>query len=216
MLAPHRCCLATIAVLAALVSHSAAAQSAFGGLGVHYFTGGGRGIEGTCLEGSTNTGLAVRAGYDIVDRIVAVQGTARFHLWTAMRRCMDGFPPAEGTFIDLDRQNLLTRAFTATDVQVRLTFPVRYLAPAVAAGIGQAWRSGNDLPYFVLTAILIVPTPAVRFLLAAEWYRVRVGFERVQRTWQDFTLIEVVPLGTVHEWNSSAAVGFGVEFPFTF
>jgi hypothetical protein len=120
------------------------AQRLLIGGGVSHFVGGGMGIAGSCLEGDSRAGLTLQATYALTS-ILAAQGTARFH-WPGNPTCFDGFPPPDGTYIDLDRRNLLAHSFAATDIRLRLSPRLRVIVLTGATGGGVAWRGGNNVP----------------------------------------------------------------------
>jgi hypothetical protein len=126
--------------------------------------------------------------------------------------CVNGFPPPDGTQIENDQVNLLSRPFVTTDVRVATRageFPMSF-----AAGGGMAWHEGYDLPYLVLAGgIALFDWSDADLSLGFEYQYLRVTSDQFRRTYQDFQLVAEEFLGQVHEWSHAWALGVQVEIP---
>jgi len=192
---------------------AAQAQSGFAGAGLGLVVAGGRGVgPGDCLEAPYNLGLGVRGGVDVVGSALALQASARAHRWRVGPQCVvDGFPPPDGTYPIDDYQNLTEDRFALTDVGIRGTLTGVGAGGMIGLAVGNAWRSGPNAPYVMAAAGVFLQVQSVRLVLGAELYRLRLTFDRFERTWQGGQVTRNVPLGTVHEWNSAGIVTLGAE-----
>lgn len=167
-----------------------------------------------CLGTSYRLGAGVHGGYALVGTVLAVQASARFHGASIGPYCVNGFPPPDGTYVVDDYRNLTADRFALTDLGIRATAAGGGAGGTVALAAGKAWRPGRDSPYVRASARVFLQVRSVRFLLGAELYRLRLRFDRFERTWQNFEMVTNVPLGTFHEWNSAVIVTLGLEVPF--
>lgn len=121
-------------------------------------------------------------------------------------------PAPDGTFIEEDRVNLLSRSFLTTDV--RLATQLGKVPVNLAAGVGNAWHQGHNLPYLVLAAgITLVDGPNVRLGLDGELQWLRVSSDLFRRTYQNSDLVAEEPLGRVHRWSHAFIIGLTLGNP---
>ena len=205
-----------VIVAVASMPASVLAQSGPVGFGLARFIDGGRGVDAACFHDNTRTGFALRGGYDL-GAYLTVQTHVRVHPFVTSADCVlapEG-PRPDGTYIVSIDRPLLARRFAATDMRLAVT--ISDMLPFVlASGGGVAWRSGEDVPYGVLSGAVAIPLGALRLLVEAELYHMRVGFDQVARTWQDGSLVSSAVLRREHEWSSGVVVGMALELPDVF
>jgi hypothetical protein len=182
--------------------------------GAEVFLDGGEGITGSCLEGSSKGGAVARASYELSPH-AGVEATAHVHRWKGRPSCESLFPARDGTFLDRDRRNLLTNRFVAADVRARVRVGRVPAAPVLSLGAGLAFRSDADLPYGVVGIGVPVPLGPIRVVPQIDVYLVRVRFDLVERTWDDFMLVSAVPRGSEHVWKPTGAAALLIEVPIT-
>jgi hypothetical protein len=206
-----------LGTLACLCSATALqAQGGYVGAGFGAFGGSGEGIRRTgCGAARTAAGYGVWAGYDVVGRTVALQGTVRFHGVNPSHGC--GIPerlPENGTFLVRQRRNLLQDRFVSTDLRVRIMASDWKAQPLISVGAGQAWREESNIPYLMISGGVGFPMPfGVRVGVEGTLYQARVRFDDFQRTYQDFRLISQIPLGSVREWRTVRSATVFLELP---
>jgi hypothetical protein len=168
----------------------------------------GEGVGRSCLESAYSTGLGVRLVTPVLTKRTTLQVAARGYWLAQGSTCVDGFPPPDGTYVEEDRVNLLSRSFVTTDVRL-----ARWLGEtpmSIAVGGGNAWHEGYNLPYLVFAAALsLLDRPNVQLGLEGEYQWLRVSGDQYRRTYENFQLISEEPLGRVRRW--SHAVIFGVH-----
>jgi hypothetical protein len=172
----------------------------------------GRGVARDCLQSEYPTGLGLRLSVPVLTSWMTLQVAGRGHWIERNSDCVDGFPPPDGTYIEEDRVNLLSRSFITTDV--RLAARLGATPVNLAVGGGNAWHEGHNLPYLVLAAgISILDRPNVRLSLEGEYQWLRVTSDQFRRTYQDFELVAEEPLGRVHEWSNAFIIGIALGVP---
>jgi hypothetical protein len=172
----------------------------------------GAGVARDCVQREYGTGLGGRFSVPVLTRLTAVQVAARAYGISRRSECVDGFPPPDGTYIQDDRINLLSRSFVTTDV--RLATGSDEIPVTLAAGGGNAWHEGHNLPYVVLAAgLTLLDRPDVQLGLESELQWLRVTSDRFRRTYQNFTLVAEEPLGRVHQWSHAFSLGITVDIP---
>jgi hypothetical protein len=140
----------------------------------------------------------------------AVQLVGRGYWLHWKSTCVDGFPPPDGTYVQDDRINLLSRHFTTTDIRLATgAGPV-----TVALGGGGAWHVGHDLPYLLAaTGITVLNRPDVQLEITGELQYLRVASDRFRRTYQNSELVSQEFLGTFHTWSHALVLGPQLSFP---
>lgn len=172
----------------------------------------GTGVARNCLQREYGTGLGARFSVPVLTKLTAVQVAARAYWIGRGSECVDGFPPPDGTYIQDDRINLLSRSFVTTDV--RLATRAGESPVTLAAGGGNAWHEGHDLPYIVLGAgVAILDRPDVHLGIESEYQWLRVSSDRFRRTYQNFSLVAEEPLGRVHQWSHGFILGITLGIP---
>jgi hypothetical protein len=172
----------------------------------------GEGVARDCLQSEYSTGLGVRLVMPVLTKRLTLQVAGRSYRLARGSTCVDGFPPPDGTYVEEDRVNLLSRSFVTTDV--RLATRLGEAPVNVAVGGGNAWHEGHNLPYLVFaTGFSILDRPNVRLDLEGEYQWLRVSSDRVRRTYQDFELVAEEPLGRVHAWSHALIIGINVGIP---
>jgi hypothetical protein len=173
---------------------------------------GGEGIARDCAQPLYGTGLGLQLATPVIPRWASLQVAARaYGIDLAFNKCAHNFvPPPDGTYLENDRINLLSRPFITTDVRFAARtgeFPMFF-----AGGMGMAWHEGHDLPYLVLAAgIHLFEWPDAKLSLGAEYQYLRVTSDQFRRTYQDFALVTEESLGRVHEWSHAWALGVQVD-----
>jgi hypothetical protein len=162
---------------------------------------------------STRPGSASDFAVPVLTRRMTLQLAGRGYWIDLPSECAIAFlPPPDGTYVEKDRINLLSRSFITTDV--RLATQLGETPLSIAAGGGNAWHEGHNLPYLLLAAGLsIFDRPAVRLALQGEYHRLRVTSDQFRRTYQDFELVAEEPLGRVHEWSHAFIIGITLNIP---
>jgi hypothetical protein len=178
-------------------------------------TSAGEGVERGCLQSGYRTTVGGRISAQVLTPITRVAVTARIPTFREASTCVDGFPPPDGTYIIDDRVNLLAARYVATDVRVEVIEQHRYGVAFLGAGAGNSWRSAPDVPYFLVAAGMRLKSgKRLQFGVEGEYQRLRVPSDRVRRTYRDFQLVDVEPLGRVHDWSHLLAFSavIGVAF----
>jgi hypothetical protein len=172
----------------------------------------GAGVARSCLQPEYSTGLGVRFAMPVLTRWMTLQVAGRGYWLNRSSECVDGFPPPDGTYVEEDRVNLLSRSFVTTDV--RLATRLGETPVNIAVGGGNAWHESHDLPYLVFAAgVSVVDRPDVHLGLAGEYQWLRVSSDQFRRTYQDFELVAEEPLGRVHEWSHALVIGIALGIP---
>jgi hypothetical protein len=201
-----------LALVAALVPGLAWGQEPTLGPTITGIVGSGEGVARTCLESNYPIGTGLTLAIPVFSRLTTVQVAGRGYWLSQGSDCVDGFPPPDGTYVQEDRINLLSRSFVTTDVRLAVR-PGEQIPMSLALGGGAAWHEGYDLPYVVLgTGFTAVDQPYLRLQLGVEYQWLRVTGDRFRRTFQNFQLVSEESLGRVHRW--SHAVVFGVYLGF--
>jgi hypothetical protein len=201
-----------VLLLAALLPAWGWGQQATLGPTLTQILSSGEGVARNCLQPEYGTGLGARLSLPVLTSWTAVQLAGRGYWLNRGSECVDGFPPPDGTYIQEDRINLLSRSFITTDI--RLAGRLAEVPVTFAVGGGNAWHEGYDLPYLVLAAgISILDRPDVRLGLESEYQWLRVTSDQFRRTYQDFELVVEEPLGRVHEWSHAFIIGITLGIP---
>ena len=117
-------------------------------------------------------------------------------------------PRTDGTYVVDNQVDLLESGFLGTDVRFEISSRAEGPQASLALGIGNNWREGPNVPYFlVATGITWVAGRRVRVGAELEYQHLRVSADQVQLTYEDGRLIETVPLGRVHDWSYAWSVG---------
>jgi hypothetical protein len=172
----------------------------------------GTGVARSCLQPEYGTGLGVRFAMPVLTRWTTLQVAGRGYWLNRGSECVDGFPPPDGTYVQEDRVNLLSRSFVTTDV--RLATRLGEAPVSFAVGGGNAWHAGHNLPYLVFAAgFSILDRPDVQLSLEGEYQWLRVTSDQVRRTYLNSELVAEETLGRVHEWSHALAIGINLEVP---
>jgi hypothetical protein len=172
----------------------------------------GPGVARNCLQPEYGTGVGARLSVPVLTRWTTVQVAGRGYWVNRGSECVDGFPPPDGTYVQDDRVNLLSRSFITTDV--RLAAQLGQAPVNLAVGGGNAWHESHDLPYLVFAAELsVLDRPNVQLGLGGEYQLLRVTSDRFRRTYQDFQLVAEESLGRFHEWSHALILGITVNVP---
>lgn len=181
------------------------------GPSVTLVSGSGDGIERSCLQQGYSSGVGLRLITPLLKR-TTLQVVGRGYWFRRNSTCVDGFPPPDGTYVQDDRVNLMSRAFVTTDARVAIG--VAQDRMTVAAGAGNAWHEGYDLPYVVLAvAWRLVDQPGVRFGFGGEYQRFRASADRVRRTYQNSQVVSEEPLGRVSNWGHAFVFSVHLDIP---
>jgi hypothetical protein len=172
----------------------------------------GEGVARDCVQPEYGTGLGARLSLPMLTSWTNLEVAGRAYWINRGYQCDAGFPPPDGTYIEEDRVNLLSRSFITTDM--RLATRPSEIPVNIAVGGGNAWHEGHNLPYLMLAAgIFILDRPDVRLGLATEYQWLRVTSDQFRRTYQDFDLVAEEPLGHVHEWSHAFILGITLDIP---
>jgi hypothetical protein len=172
----------------------------------------GEGVARSCLQSEHSTGLGVLLVAPVLTKRTTLQVAGRGYWLARGSSCVDGFPPPDGTYVQEDRVDLLSRSFITTDV--RLATRLGETPVNLAAGGGNAWHEGHDLPYLLFAAAFsILDRPDVHLGLEGEYQWLRVSSDQVRRTYQNFELVAEEPLGRVHEWSHALIFGVHLGIP---
>ena len=172
----------------------------------------GEGVARDCVQPEYGTGLGARLSLPVLTGWTNLEIGGRAHGINRGYQCVDGFPPPDGTHIEEDRVNLLSRSFVTTDV--RLATRPGETPVNIAVGGGNAWHEGHNVPYLLLAAgIFMLDRPDVRLGLATEYLWLRVTSDQFRRTYQDFALVSEEPLGRVHQWSHGFILGLTLDIP---
>lgn len=197
---------------AALLPALAWGQQVTLGLTLTQILSSGTGVARNCLQPEYGTGLGGRLSVPVLTRRTTLQVAGGGYWLDRGSECVDGFPPPDGTYVQEDRVNLLSRSFITTDV--RLATRLGEAPVSVALGGGNAWHAGHDLPYLVFAAgFSILDRPDVHLGLEGEYQWLRVTSDQVRRTYLNFELVAEEPLGRVHQWSHALAIGVNLEVP---
>jgi hypothetical protein len=195
---------------AALVPALAWSQQATLGPTLTQILSSGKGVARNCIQPEYGTGLGARFSVPVLGGRTSLQLAGRGYWLDRGSECVDGFPPPDGTYIQEDRINLLSRSFITTDV--RLVSRLGEAPLNLGVGGGNAWHEGHDLPYLVLAAgISVLDRPDVRLGLEGEYQWLRVTSDQFRRTYQNFELVAEEPLGRVHEWSHAFITGITLD-----
>jgi hypothetical protein len=201
-----------ILLQAALLPALAWGQQSTLGLTLAQIISSGKGVARDCLEPEYRTALGARLSVPVLSKWTTLQVAGRGYWLDRGSECVDGFPPPDGTYVEEDRVNLLSRSFITTDE--RLAARLGEIPVNLAVGGGNAWHEGHDLPYLVLAAgISILDRPDVGLGLEGEYQWLRVTSDQFRRTYQDFDLVAEEPLGRVHEWSHAFIIGITLSVP---
>jgi hypothetical protein len=194
-------------LLAALVPGWLLAQQPMLGAALTALADGGEGVGNTsCVSGNHLLGLGARLSAPAFTDWTSLQVNVRGYGINLGDFCLDGFPPAEGTYIQDDRIDLVTKPFVTTDA--RLAARVGESPIGVALGVGNAWHQGDNLQYGVFGAeITLVSRPTYEISVGGELQLLRVTSYRFRRTYQDFTLVSEELLGRLHRWSHGLVLG---------
>lgn len=212
MLKPVLRCSTRILLPTALLPALAWGQQRAVGFTLTQILSSGPGVARNCVQPEYGTGLGARLSVPVLTRRTALQVAGRAYWVNRGSQCVDGFPPPDGTYVQDDRINLLSRSFITTDV--RLATQLAEEVVNLAVGAGNAWHEGHDLPYLVFAAgLTIVDRPTFRLGLEGEYQLLRVTSDRFRRTYQDFQLVTEESLGRVHEWSDALIFGIALSVP---
>lgn len=78
----------------------------------------GAGIARDCDQSEYSTGLGLELELPVMTRWTSLQVAGRAYGIDLASECDSGFPPPDGTYIENDRVDLLSRPFVATDVRL--------------------------------------------------------------------------------------------------
>jgi hypothetical protein len=172
----------------------------------------GDGVARACGQPEYSTGLGVRLVMPVITKWTTLQLAGRGYFINRGSECVDGLPPPDGTYVQDDRVNLLSRSFFTTDM--RLATRLGEAPVSLAVGGGNAWHEGHNLPYLVFAAgFSILDRPNVHLGVEGEYHWLRVSSDRFRRTYQDFELVAEEPLGRVHAWSHALIIGINLEIP---
>ena len=199
-------------LLVALLPGLAWGQQATLGPTLTQIVSSGDGVARRCAEPEYATGLGVRFALPVLTRRMTLQVAGRGYWINRSSECVEGFPPPDGTFVEKDRVNLLSRSFITTDV--RLAAQLGESPLSIAVGGGNAWHASHNLPYLVFAAGLsIVDRPDLHLGLQGEYQQLRVTSDLFRRTFQNFSLVAEEPLGRVHDWSHAFSFGIALDIP---
>jgi hypothetical protein len=202
------------AILAAFTFSQARAQSPSVAFGLNHVVSSGEGISRSCLEPGYSTGLDARYVQPALTKLTSIELTARAYVFAASSTCVDGFPPPDGTYVQADRLSLLAGSFVATDLRFRLRLSHSPRASALAFGIGNTWRSSDNLPYVVAEAqVPFVARRRIRVSAEGELLVVQVAAHRYRRTYQNLQLVASESLGPSYDWRGAFSLGLVMEVP---
>jgi hypothetical protein len=172
----------------------------------------GDGVARSCLQSEYSTGLGALFEIPVLTKWTTVQAAGRAYWISRGAECVDGFPPPDGTYIQEDRVNLLSRSFITTDI--RLAARLAENAVSLAVGGGNAWHEGYDLPYLVFaTGVSILQRPTFQLGARGELQWLRVSGDRFRRTYENFALVAEEPLGRSHKWSHALVLGIELAVP---
>ena len=172
----------------------------------------GDGVARSCLQSGYSSGLGVRFVTPLLTKRTTLQVAGRGYWLAQGSTCVDGFPPPDGTYVEEDRVNLLSRPFVTTDV--RLATRLGENSMSLAVGAGNAWHEGHDLPYLAFAAAVpLLDRPGVQLGLEGEYQWLRVSADRYRRTYQNFQLIAEERLGRVRTWSHAVIIGVHLGIP---
>jgi hypothetical protein len=185
------------------------------GLSLTQILQSGRGIARTCGQSEYGTGLGARLSLPVLSRWTKLQVAGRgFWLNRGADCAFAAIPRADGTYVDDDRINLLSRSFNTTDV--RLAAQIPRTPVNLALGGGNVWRKGPNLPYLVLAAgLYLYDRDGLQLGLGGEYEHLRTTSDQVRRTYLNGELIAEEPLGRVHDWSHAFAVNIHLDIPFS-
>jgi len=167
---------------------------------------GGPGIEGSCVQRDYRFGLGVQVGVPVLSDWTLLRLDVRGYGLNLGASCDQGFLVRDGTFIEDDRIELLSRKFLTTDVRLLAQLGNTPLSGLV--GAGNAWHEGYNLPYGVVGAELeLTSDPDYAISLGIELQMLRVTSDRFRRIYQDFSPVSEEFLGRVHRWSHALVLG---------
>jgi hypothetical protein len=197
---------------AALVPSMLWAQRPAFGVALTGLVTGGEGVGGNCLQSSYRIGIGAQLSAPAFTRWTSLQLQVRGYGIDFGSSCVNGFPPLDGTYIQDERVDLVSRSFVTTDV--RMAGRLGESGASLALGVGNAWHEGHNLPYGVLGADLALASePTYEISLSIELQLLRVTSDRFRRTYQDFSLISEESLGRVHDWSHALVFGVSATAP---
>jgi hypothetical protein len=169
-------------------------------------------VARSCLESNYPLGLGAQLSTPALTRSISVEINARAYGIDFGSECVDGFPPPDGTYIQDDRVDLLSRSFVTTDI--RIAARPRAGPVTIALGGGNAWHEGHNLPYAVLeTGLALWSRSTYEIRLMGELHLLRATADRFRRTYQDFELVSSESLGLVHRWSHALVFGVSAGAP---
>jgi len=205
---------ASATLLLAVGLPAASAQSSSIAIALNHIVASGQGISRTCLEPGYRTALGVRYAHLAFSSLTSIELTARGYLFSASATCVDGFPPPDGTYDQVDRHNLLAESFASTDLRFRGRLTPSPSAVSLAIGIGNTWRSHENLPYVLAEVhVPIVAHGEVHVSAEGELQLVRVVIDKYRRTYQNFQLVASEFLGRTHDGSHMISLALLVEVP---
>lgn len=174
----------------------------------------GQGIARRCGQGEYGTGLGLRLSVPALSRWTKVQVAGRGYFLDRGADCaFADIPPPDGTRVEEDRINLLSRSFVTTDVRLAAQAPGAPLS--FALGVGNAWHKGPNLPYLGLAGgVTLYDRDDLQFGLGAEYEYLRTSSDQFRRTYLNGVLIAEEPLGRVHDWSHAFAINVYLDIPF--
>jgi hypothetical protein len=197
---------------AALIPALAWGQQATLGPTLTQIVSSGDGVARNCLQPQYGTGLGARLSVPVLTEWTTLQVAGRGYWLNRGSECVDGFPPPDGTYVQEDRVNLLSRSFITTDV--RLAARLGEAPVNLALGGGNAWHEGHDLPYLVFAGeFSILDRSRIQLGLEGEYQLLRVSSDLFRRTYQNFELVAEEPLGRIHEWSHAFIIGITLGIP---
>jgi hypothetical protein len=202
-----------LSLLAALVPAAVWAQKLTLGPTVTGVVASGEGVGRTCTQSNYPFGMGLALTVPVFSRLTTVQFSGRGYWLSQGSDCVTlAIPVSDGTYLEEDRINLLSRSFVTTDVRLAVRLGEQ-IPMSLALGGGGAWHEGHDLPYVVLgTAFTAVDQPYFRVQLGAEYQWLRVTSDQFLRTVANGELVSEEALGQVHHWSHAVVIGVSLGF----
>lgn len=205
---------ASAALLVAFGLPETSAQSSSIAIPLNHVVASGEGISRSCLESGYSTGLGVRYAHPAFSALTSIELTARAYVFGASPTCVDGFPPPDGTYVQIERLNLLAASFVSTDLRFRGRLTPSPRSSSLAIGIGYTWRSRHNLPYILADLhVPIIARGTVHVSAEGELQIVRVVTGRYRRTYQNFQLVASESLGRSYDGSHAVSLALMVEIP---